>query len=41
MVQYTRDTDSSVVTCDDCGLLQVTDQSRPCFMCGGEVGTSA
>ncbi len=41
LAEYTSRVDSAVVTCDSCGLLQVTDKSRPCFMCGGEVGTSA
>jgi hypothetical protein len=41
LAEYTSAIDSAVVACDDCGLLNVTHQGVPCFMCGGEVGTSA
>lgn len=41
MAEYTSAIDSAVVRCDDCGLLNVTSKSLPCFGCGGEVGTSA
>ena len=46
MAEYSYATDQAVVTCDSCGLLQVTWPSfivhdGGCFGCGGEVGTSA
>ena len=49
MVDYTAQVDSAVVTCDGCGFgPQVTHGGSKllgpphrCFMCNGEVGTSA
>jgi len=41
MAEYSSRIDSAVVTCDGCGLLQVTHQGLGCFMCDHDVGTSA
>lgn len=47
MAEFSYATDQAVVTCDGCGLLQVTRATfaggadSGCFMCGCEVGTSA
>lgn len=41
MAEYSSAIDSAVVSCDTCGLLNVTHQGLQCFGCGSDVGTSA